>query len=193
MAVHSIYAQISEGIVQNIMVCDDYELANELTRASYGDDGFAVECNQCPCVIGDKYHDGGFYRDIEGEGIEIPIEYVPTPEQQVEALTVQNGNLQNEVTSLQLALVEQYEDNIALQDEVTNTQLALTELYEEMEVQQMAQVYADLIRKGFKTLEQVPDKLKAEVEALLHGQVDTVVIFQKGGRGDGGYLCNADY
>ena len=86
MAVHSIYAQISEGIVQNIMVCDNYELANELTRASYGDDGFAVECNQCPCVIGDKYHDGGFYRDIEGEGIEIPIEYVPTPEQQVEAL-----------------------------------------------------------------------------------------------------------
>lgn len=121
MAVHSIYAQISEGIVQNIMVCDDYELANELTRASYGDDGFAVECNQYPCMIGDKYHDGGFYRDIEGEGIEIPIEYVPTPEQQVETLTVQNGNLQKEVTSLQLALVEQYEDNLALQDEVTNT------------------------------------------------------------------------
>lgn len=134
MAVHSIYAQISEGIVQNIMVCDNYELANELTRASYGDDGFAVECNQYPCMIGDKYHDGGFYRDIEGEGIEIPIEYVPTPEQQVEALTVQNGNLQNEVTSLQLALVEQYEDNLALQDEVTNTQLALTELYEGMGV-----------------------------------------------------------
>ena len=49
-------------------------------------------------------------------------------------LTVQNGNLQNEVTSLQLALVEQYEDNLALQDEVTNTQLALTELYEGMGV-----------------------------------------------------------
>ena len=86
MAVHSIYAQISEGIVQNIMVCDNYELANELTRASYGYDGFAVECNQYPCMIGDKYHDGGFYRYIEGEGIESPIEYVPTPEQQVEAL-----------------------------------------------------------------------------------------------------------
>lgn len=132
MAVHNIYAQISEGIVQNIMVCDDYELANELTLASYGDDSFAVECNQYPCMIGDKYHEGVFYRDMEG--IEIPIEYVPTPEQQVEALTVQNGNLQNEVTSLQLALVEQYEDNLALQDEVTNTQLALTELYEGMEV-----------------------------------------------------------
>lgn len=38
--------------------------------------------------------------------------------------------LQDEVTSLQLALVEQYEVNLALQEEVTNTQLALVELYE---------------------------------------------------------------
>lgn len=32
----------------------------------------------------------------------------------------------------------------------------------------MVQVYADLIRKGLKTLEQVPEKLRAEVEALLN-------------------------
>lgn len=32
----------------------------------------------------------------------------------------------------------------------------------------MVQVYADLIRKGYKTLEQVPEKLRAEVEALLN-------------------------
>ena len=38
--------------------------------------------------------------------------------------------LQDEVTALQLALVEQYEENLALQEEVTNTQLALCELYE---------------------------------------------------------------
>ena len=38
--------------------------------------------------------------------------------------------LQDEVTALQLALVEQYEENLALQEEVTNTQLALVELYE---------------------------------------------------------------
>ena len=31
----------------------------------------------------------------------------------------------------------------------------------------MAKVYADLIRKGLKTLEQVPEKLQAAVEALL--------------------------
>lgn len=31
----------------------------------------------------------------------------------------------------------------------------------------MAKVYADLIRKGLKTIEQVPKQLRSEVEALL--------------------------
>lgn len=33
----------------------------------------------------------------------------------------------------------------------------------------MVKVYADLIRKGLKTLDDVPDKLKAAVKALLGG------------------------
>ncbi len=31
----------------------------------------------------------------------------------------------------------------------------------------MAKVYAELIRKGLKTIDDVPDKIKAEVQALL--------------------------
>lgn len=31
----------------------------------------------------------------------------------------------------------------------------------------MVQVYANLIRKGLKTIEQVPERLRAEVEAIL--------------------------
>lgn len=38
--------------------------------------------------------------------------------------------LQEQVTELQMALCEQYEENLLLQEEVTNTQLALVELYE---------------------------------------------------------------
>lgn len=34
----------------------------------------------------------------------------------------------------------------------------------------MAKVYADLIRKGIKTIDDVPDKLKAEVQAILDGE-----------------------
>lgn len=32
----------------------------------------------------------------------------------------------------------------------------------------MAKVYADLIRKGIKTIEQVPVKIRAEIEAILN-------------------------
>lgn len=33
----------------------------------------------------------------------------------------------------------------------------------------MVKVYADLIRKGLKTIDDVPDKLKDEVQAILDG------------------------
>ncbi|WP_278320744.1 CD1375 family protein [Clostridium sp. chh4-2] len=32
----------------------------------------------------------------------------------------------------------------------------------------MAKIYADLIRKGFKTIEQVPERIRSEVKALLN-------------------------
>lgn len=57
----------------------------------------------------------------------------------------------------------------------------------------MAKVYADLIRKGLKTIEQVPEKLRAEVEELLNVQAAAYFIFmQEGGGGDGSYLCDTD-
>lgn len=31
----------------------------------------------------------------------------------------------------------------------------------------MAKIYADLIRKGLKTIDEVPEQIRAEVEALL--------------------------
>lgn len=34
----------------------------------------------------------------------------------------------------------------------------------------MAKVYADLIRKGLKTIEDVPEKLRAEVTRLLESE-----------------------
>ena len=36
----------------------------------------------------------------------------------------------------------------------------------------MAKVYADLIRKGLKTIDDVPDKLKDAVQALLDADSD---------------------
>lgn len=33
----------------------------------------------------------------------------------------------------------------------------------------MAKIYADLIRKGLKTIDDVPEKLRADVERILNG------------------------
>ncbi len=134
MIVHQVYAQIYENKVQNVIVCDNYEMANYLARACYGDDAFSVDCLQYPCGIGDTYVDGIFYRSEAetGELEEIPRK--PTQEEQVERLTIMNVTLESQLTDTQLALVEQYEENLALQEEVTNTQLALCEIYERMEV-----------------------------------------------------------
>lgn len=34
----------------------------------------------------------------------------------------------------------------------------------------MAKIYAELIRKGIKTLEEVPEKIRAEVKKLLESE-----------------------
>lgn len=34
----------------------------------------------------------------------------------------------------------------------------------------MAKIYADLIKKGIKSIDDVPEKLRAEVEAILAGE-----------------------
>lgn len=133
MMVHQVYAQICNETVQNVIVCDNYELANRLARACYGADAFSVDCLQYPCSPGDAYRDGIFYHKNE-DGTEAVIEYVPTQEQQVQRLEGQREADQAEITALQLALTEQYEVNLALEEEVTNTQMALTEIYEGMGV-----------------------------------------------------------
>lgn len=108
MAVHQVFAQVSGGKVENIFICDNYELANWLSRQAYGDGAVAVECSQYPCVIGDTYHDGQFWR-VGEDGEETQVPYIPTPEQQVEALSAENIALQQQLTDTQLALCEVYE------------------------------------------------------------------------------------
>ena len=78
-----IFAQIFEDTIQNRIVCDDYEMANYLARATYGETALAVECNQYKVGIGDKYRDGIFYQ-ADGE---TPAEYIPTHEEEMERLS----------------------------------------------------------------------------------------------------------
>ena len=89
MIVHQVFAQIYEQEVKNVIVCDNYELANWLARATYGQEAIAVDCLQYPCGLGDKYHDGRFFH-TEEDGTETEIQYVPTQEQQVQTLNYEN-------------------------------------------------------------------------------------------------------
>lgn len=54
----------------------------------------------------------------------------------------------------------------------------------------MPTVYADLIRKGKKTIEDVPEKIRAEVEALLNAQAAALFITEEGGGDYGNHLCD---
>lgn len=100
MIVHQVYAQIFEGEVKNVIVCDNYEMANWLSRAAYGNGAFVIDCLQCPCTIGDKYHDGTFWRENEETQEECQVDYVPTQEQQVQQLTAENEELMIVVADL---------------------------------------------------------------------------------------------
>lgn len=73
----------------------------------------------------------------EGSCIKQIEELTAPPEPSVEDTKVADleakvTSLEEELTTTQLALTEQYEENITLQEEITNTELALTEIYESM-------------------------------------------------------------
>ena len=57
----------------------------------------------------------------------------------------------------------------------------------------MAKVYANLIRNGKKKIEEVPEKIRAEVEELFSAQTAALFITEEGGGDYGNHLCNPYY
>lgn len=53
----------------------------------------------------------------------------------------------------------------------------------------MAYVYANLIKKGVKTINDVPENLRVEVEVILSAQKPIDYFIQKGSRNHGNDLC----
>lgn len=92
MIIHEIFAQICNGAVQNIIVCDNYPTADHLTKCVYGSDAFAVDCLQYACTIGDSYHDGAFWR-MKEDGTEEALPYLPTEAQEIQLLKAENESL----------------------------------------------------------------------------------------------------
>ena len=93
MLVHEVFAQIFEGEVKNVMVCENYPVADYLTKMVFGDTAYAVNISQYPVGISDKYHDNLFWRINKETGEEIIINPLPTQEQEVAQLKAENEEL----------------------------------------------------------------------------------------------------
>lgn len=60
MSIHNTYAVILEEKIVNIIVADNFIVANECARSA-SNDASVAECNNYRCSVGDIYKDGTFY------------------------------------------------------------------------------------------------------------------------------------
>lgn len=93
---NQIFSLISNNKIQNTIVCDNYEVANQIAKSTYGKDTIAIDTTLYPVQIGDDYIDGVFYREDK------IISRNLTETEKIELLNEQ-------IVNLQLALVEVYE------------------------------------------------------------------------------------
>lgn len=93
------YVQMTaDGVIQNIAMFDDYEQANVITRASYGNEAFALAYNYA-VGIGDVCKDGIFYV-VEDDGTLTQAEYIPNDEENIRILTEENTELNSTINAL---------------------------------------------------------------------------------------------
>ena len=99
MIAQRIWSFIKNNKVMNIIVCDNYALADSLAKSSLGEEAFAVEITQVPTSIGDSYANGIF---TNKDGVEISP--LPTAEEEVATLKSEKNILEQQVNELTLAI-----------------------------------------------------------------------------------------
>ena len=100
MWVNQIFSLInSTGIIKNVIVCDNYEVANRIAISTYGSGSYAVDTTQYPLYIGCKHIDGEFYHD---DGETVISRNLTTDEEVVLAL--------DKIALLEMAQAETYID-----------------------------------------------------------------------------------
>ena len=124
MVVDQVFAHILDNKIKNVIVCDNYEVANQLARSIYGQNAIAVECTQYPCGIGDFYIDNSFhYRDKDDPNkVGDPVPRKNTAEEDAfeansKATVLQDDVAANTVDIEYLKIITGAEDTTA--DEIT--------------------------------------------------------------------------
>ncbi|GLB26639.1 hypothetical protein LXJ15735_28800 [Lacrimispora xylanolytica] len=119
------FALIYKNEVKNICICENYELANVLARASHGDSAFAEDTTNYATAIGDKYENGIFYHKLEDGTFEEAM-YIPTERENI-------IDLQSKLIQSQLVITETYENKTTLEEKILTLQQIIADLYEKME------------------------------------------------------------
>lgn len=81
MIVHQTFAIIINEEIENIMVCDNYTLANDIVKMT-NKTAVAVDVSRYPVRIGDKYIKGLFYEKNSNE----LINPLPTEKEEIELI-----------------------------------------------------------------------------------------------------------
>lgn len=118
------FALIYENIVKNRFECENYELANVLARASFGDDAFAADTTKYASTIGNKYKNGRFYHVLE-DGTEKEVAYIPSEQENIDLL-------QAKLLKSQLVLADTYENKLALESKILKLEHTLSEICEQL-------------------------------------------------------------
>lgn len=96
---NQIFSLIHEDKVRNTIVCDNYEIANQIARSIYGVSSFAIDTTQYPIMIGDSYIDGLFYHDN--------VEIIRNPTETESISILENKQLETELNvDYRLSLLE---------------------------------------------------------------------------------------
>lgn len=89
-------------VVQNIIVCANYQTASTIARSEFGEDAIAVDVTLYPVEIGYTYRDGTFY-DISGD----VVTRNPTEAEQISKLNATIIHQNTKIEYLETTLADQ--------------------------------------------------------------------------------------
>lgn len=90
--------------IMNIIVCDNYEVASQIARATLGEGAIAIDTTLYPVAIGDTYSNGVFY-DFQGN----VIPKNPTEAEEIATLKTTIARQTATISELQATLANQDE------------------------------------------------------------------------------------
>lgn len=100
---HDIFALVFNGVVANVVV-GNYTDCDEVAKASYGNNAFAVDVTYIPVQSGDTYHDGIFERTVDG--VTHTIDPILSESQKIELLLNKATELRDELDAVSMSVLD---------------------------------------------------------------------------------------